>query len=42
MNITSHGTALKLVMWSEIIGSLKESGEQMIKINVQLSINRRK
>ena len=32
MNVPSHGTALRLVMQLEIIGSWKESGEQMSKV----------
>ena len=44
MNMTSDGTVLRLVMQLEIVGSWKESGEQMskVKTNGQLLINRGK
>ena len=32
MNVTSHGTALRLVRQLDITGSWKESGEQISKV----------
>ena len=43
-NITSHGTALRLVMQLEVIGSWRESGEHLSKVKTsgQPLINRGK
>ena len=34
MNVTNHGTAVRLVMQLETGGSWKEAGEQMSKVRI--------